>query len=168
MRMPRARASLTVLLSLAILIVSIRTVGAAIRQPARDYSTFDVCKVIPGEAVARALGGKLVTIRATMDKTFSRCTYFVVLPGNEKQTGYVVWMQPAEDFEELKKAIEEPMAALSGLGDGAYMFQDKGDGRFKINVLKRGDLMFQATGESKETARKVAEAVVAQLWKKVL
>ena len=49
--------------------------------------------------------------------------------------------------------------------DGAYMFQGKGDGRFKINVLKRGDLMIQATGETAESARKVADAVVAHLWK---
>jgi hypothetical protein len=74
-------------------------------------------------------------------------------------------MQPPEDFEELKKSIEEPRTTLTGLGDGAYMFHDKGDGRFKINVLKRGDLMFQATGETAESARKVADAVVAQLWK---
>lgn len=66
------------------------------------------------------------------------------------------------------------------------MFQDKGDGRFKINVLKRGDLMFQASGESltvlleagpavprpadgtapsAASARKLADAVAAHLWK---
>ena len=55
---------------------------------------------------------------------------------------------------------------MTGLGDGAYMFQDKGDGRNKFRVLKRGDLMFEATGDSADAARKVAAVVVEHLWKK--
>lgn len=134
-------------------------------QQRRDYETFNVCQAMPGETIARAVGGKLAEARPFGDKSFSRCTYFVVLPATGQRLGYVVWMQPPEDFEELKKSIEEPRTTLTGLGDGAYMFHDKGDGRFKINVLKRGDLMFQATGETAESARKVADAVVTHLWK---
>jgi hypothetical protein len=33
-------------------------------------------------------------------------------------------------------------------------------------VLKRDDLMFQATADSTEAVREVADAVVARLWKK--
>jgi hypothetical protein len=36
----------------------------------------------------------------------------------------------------------------------------------QLQVLKRDDLMFQATADSAEAAREVAEAVVARLWKK--
>ena len=75
-------------------------------------------------------------------------------------------MQPETNFEELKKYTESPLTPVAGLGDGAYIFQDKGDGRFKLRVLKRGDLMFEATGDSAESARKVADVVVAHLWKK--
>lgn len=142
-----------------------QTSGTA-RQPARDYTKFNVCEAVPGEAVARAVGATLVETRPFFDKSFSRCTYIVMPPGSTQRAGYTVWMQPAEDFEELKKYIEEPITPVSGLGDGAYWFKDKGDNRFKIHVLKRGDLMFQATGESAASARKVAEAVVAVLWKK--
>jgi hypothetical protein len=137
--------------------------GGGAQQP-RDYQTFDVCQAVPGETIARALGGKLVQARPFHDKSFGRCTYFVIPQGADKQLGYAVWMSPPQDFEELKKHIEEPRTTLTGLGDGAYMFQDKGDGRFKVYVLKRGDLMFQATAESAESARKVAAAVVARLW----
>ncbi len=80
--------------------------------------------------------------------------------------GYVVYLQPAEDFEGLKKYIEDPITPIAGLGDGAYMFHDTGDGRFKIHVLKRGDVMVEANAESAASARKVADAVVAVLWKK--
>lgn len=134
-------------------------------QPRRDYTTLDVCQLVPADRIARALGGTVSQARPTFDKAFSRCTYLLQLDSG-KPMGYVVWVQPAEDFEELKKHIDEPLTTVNGLGDAAYMFQDKGDGRFKINVLKRGDLMFQATGESAASVRRVADVVVAELWKK--
>jgi hypothetical protein len=150
----------------AFLAASSRASGrSAGSQPRRDYSTLNVCQIVPGESIARALNGRLAEARAFSEKTFSRCTYFVFPPGTEQRLGYVVWMQPPEDFEELKKHVGEPLTALTGLGDGAYMFRDTGDGRFKINVLKRNDVMFQATGDSAASARKVADAVATTLWK---
>jgi hypothetical protein len=136
------------------------------QQAARDFQKLDVCQMIPGSVVARAIGGTLVNTRLFQDKSFSRCTYFVKPEGATEQLGYVVWVGPATDFEELKRYIEEKKTPLTGLGDGAYTFQDKGDGRFKINVLKRGDVTLEITGESAANARKVADAVVAHLWKK--
>lgn len=136
------------------------------RQPAPDYAKLDVCRLIPGAVIAKALGGALAGARPVMDRAWSRCVYFIVLPGGTARAGYPVWVQPPSDFEELKQYIDEPLMPLSGLGDGAYMFQDKGDGRFKIHVLKRDDLMFEVSGESATSARKVAEAVAAYLWKR--
>jgi hypothetical protein len=140
-------------------------VAAGAAQP-RDYTKLNVCQLVPGETIARAAGAKLVEARPFFDKSFSRCTYIVVPSGSDKQTGYVVWIQPAADFQDLKQYIEEPITPIAGLGDEAYTFRDKGDGRYKINVLKRGDLMIQATGGTAESARKVADAAVAVLWKK--
>jgi hypothetical protein len=137
----------------------------ATAQPRRDFATLNVCQLVPGEAIARALGAKLVEARPVADQTLPRCRYSVLPAGSDSQRGYVVWIQQPEDFEELKKVISDPITTVSGLGDGAYLFRDKGDGRFKIHVLKRGDLMFEATGDSAASARKVADAVVAQLWK---
>lgn len=140
--------------------------GSAALQSSRDFAALNVCQLVPGEAVARALGAKFVDARPIPDKEVPRCRYFVIPAGSTAQRGYVVWMQQPGDFEELKKFITDPITAISGLGDAAYMFRDKEDGRFKIHVLKRGDLMFEATGETAESARKVADAVVAQIWKK--
>jgi hypothetical protein len=54
---------------------------------------------------------------------------------------------------------------VAGIGDGAFIFQDKGDGRFKMYVLLRGDQTIEVTAETAESARKVAEAVLAVLRK---
>ena len=130
----------------------------------RDYTTFNVCELIPGDAIARSVGAKLTQSRPTFDKNWSRCAYYVT-DANGKPNGYVVWIQPAEDLEELKKHIEQPIVPVSGLGDAAYVFQDD-DRRFKLNVLKRGDFMFQATADTQDSARKVAETVLAIVPKK--
>jgi hypothetical protein len=140
--------------------------GSIGQQPRRDYATLNACEAMPGDVVARALGGKLAEARPFMDKSFSRCTYFITPSGSDQRLGYVVWLQPAADFDELKKATEERITIVTGLGDAAYAFQDKGDGRFKMNVLKRGDLMFQATANTAESVRKIADAVAAHLWRK--
>lgn len=135
-------------------------------QTPRDWMTFNVCQLVPGDAVARAVAAKLNEARPFYDKTFSRCTYLVTLTATNKPAGYAVWMSPESDFEELKQHTQSTLTPVTGLGDGAHIFQDKGDGRFKLRVLKRGDLMFEATGDSAESARKVADVVVEYLWKK--
>lgn len=139
-------------------------VAVALASQTRDYTKFNVCELMPGDAIARAVGGTLTQSRPTFDKNWSRCTY-LVNDASGKPKGYVVWVQPAEDFEELKKYNDKPIIPVSGLGDAAYIFQDE-DRRFKINVLKRGDLMLQATGDTPESARMVAATVLAIISKK--
>lgn len=144
------------------------TLQSRVPQTTRDWTKLNVCELVPGDAVAQAVGARLNQARPTYDKTFSRCTYLVTLTAANKPAGYIVWMQPEADFEALKQYAESPLTAVTGLGDGAYIFQDKGDGRFKLRVLKRGDLMFEATGDSAEAARKVADVVVQHLWKRTM
>lgn len=69
----------------------------------RDWTTFNVCQLVPGDAVAKAVAAKLNEARPFYDKTFSRCTYLVTLTTTNKPTGYVVWMEPEANFEELKR-----------------------------------------------------------------
>lgn len=131
-----------------------------------EWAKVDVCRMVPGDAIARALGARLVEARPFADENWSRCTYMVAALASDTRAGYVVHLHPAGDFDEMRPYIEEPIAPISGLGDAAYGFWDKGDGRYKIHVLKRDDLSFQATGETEAAARKVAGAVVGVLWKK--
>jgi hypothetical protein len=146
-----------------IVAVTAFAVSASARQT-RDYTKFNVCEFIPGDAIARAVGARLNQTRPTFDKNWSRCAYLVT-DATGKPNGYVVWIQPAADFEDLRKIIEAPMTPVTGLGDAAFVFQDE-DRRFKLNVLKRGELMFQATADTPESARKVADAVLAIVSKK--
>ena len=60
--------------------------------------TFDVCQLVPGDAVARAVAATLNQTRPFYDKTFSRCTYLVTITATNKPAGYAVWMSPEADF----------------------------------------------------------------------
>jgi hypothetical protein len=143
--------------------------GTSWAQAGRDLKIVDVCRVIPGEAVAAAVGGKLAEVRPFTPKapTFTRCTYLVDVPGGAQATrkGYALWFHPPADFEELRKYTEGKVTDIPGLGDGAYGFQDPGDGRFKIRVLKRGDVTIEATADTADAARKVAGVAIAALAK---
>jgi len=57
-------------------------------QPGRDYAALNVCKLVPGDAIARAFGGKLAGMRPFSDKSFSRCVYFIVPLGVERAAFY--------------------------------------------------------------------------------
>ena len=153
----------------ALVLGSVLCVETAWAQAARDLGAVDVCRVIPGEAVAAAVGGKLAEARPFTPKppTFTRCTYLVDVPGPEKpvRKGYALWLYPPGDFVELRGFTEGKITDIPGLGDGAYWFQDPGDGRFKIRVLKRGDVTIEATADTADAARKVAGVAVASLAK---
>ena len=125
-------ASIVVLVVTALFAASHPAGRSAAAQPRRDYEKLNVCEAVPGEIIARAVGGKLTAVRGTTDKSFSRCRYTVAMPGTDTPSGYVVWISPPDDFEDLKQSIEEPRTTVTGLGDGAYIYRDKGDGRFKI------------------------------------
>jgi len=143
--------------------------GTAAAQTPRDLKTMNVCQVVPGDAVAAAVGGKLAETRpfTPQNPTFTRCTYLVDVPvaGRSTRNGYTLWFYPPADFEELRKFTEGTITAVPGLADDAYEFLDPGDGRFKIRVLRRGDLTVEATAGTADAARKIAGVAVAWLAK---
>jgi len=134
-------------------------------QPRHDFATLDVCEMVPSAVVERTVNGRVQSTRRFNDKEFGRCTYVAVLPGSNEPHGYVLWVQAASDFEELRKVTSAAVTDIAGLGDAAYTFRDE-DGRFKVNVVKKNDLMFQATADTDNGARRLAEAVAAHLWAK--
>ncbi len=164
-----SQVSRTVLFALA-LTVAASAAGPSWAQTRRDLKTMDVCQVVPGDAVASAVGGKLAEARPFTPKppTFTRCTYLVDVPGGAQTTrkGYALWFYAPSDFEELRKYTEGKVTDIPGLGDGAYIFQDPGDRRFKIRVLRRGDGTIEATADTADAARQVAGIAVAWLAKR--
>ncbi len=135
----------------------------------RSLKGLDVCKLVPGENIAKAVAGQLAEARSVVapDGTAPRCIYQVMSAGGQKpvRAAYVIYLYPPSDFQELRRYTEGKIVDVTGLGDGAYAFHDPGDGRFKIRVLKRDDVTIEASADSAEGARKVANAALASLKK---
>jgi hypothetical protein len=140
--------------------------GTATSQ-GRNLGVVNVCELVPGDTVARAVGGTLAGARPVAAKgSAPRCVYQVVPPGApDARTAFVIWLYPPDDFESLRRSTEGTISDVPGVADGAYAFKDPGDGRFKIRVLKSGDVTIEATADTADAARRVAEAALASLKK---
>jgi hypothetical protein len=152
----------------ALFVLWLLSAGVATPQ-GRNLSGVNVCQMVPGEAVAKAVGGTLAEARPIVakDSTLPRCVYQVVVPQGAAtaRRAYVIWAYPPGDFQSLRRYTEGKVSDVPGLGDGAYAFKDPGDGRFKIRVLKSGDVTIEATADTADAARRVAEAALASLKK---
>jgi hypothetical protein len=148
---------------LCIALASAATAGPP-KLPA-DVATADVCTVVPGADVARALGGSLAAARLVRpDGAHARCVYTVALAG--PQTGseaIVLWLHAAGDFEELRRYQDDPVSAVEDLGDAAFIAFHKDEGRFDLFVLLRGVATLEVTGPSAASVRKVAAAAIERL-----
>ena len=58
-------------------------------QTLRDWMTFNVCELVPGDAVARSVAAQLNQTRPFHDRTFSRCT----LPGHDHGHQQAGWLR---------------------------------------------------------------------------
>lgn len=154
---------------IAFLVVALAFMPPAVppaQAPARDLKTIDVCRVVPGTAVATALEGTLSKATPFNDPrgSFARCTYLVApKPGAGAPKGYTVWVYPPSDFDELRRYTEAPLTRVPGLGDAAESFVDPGDGRFKLRVLLRQDATLEITADTAAAARTLADLAARAL-----
>jgi hypothetical protein len=128
-----------------------------------DPAKVDVCKVVPGEDVAAALGKTLKKARPMTTETTSRCVYLLAPPGkpDESVPGVVLWLYTAEDYDALAKVTEATTEPVEGLGDAAMRFKDPGDGLFKLRVVKRGQFSLEAVAADPASSRKLAGLALA-------
>ncbi len=130
-----------------------------------DVTTADVCAVIPGDAVANAVGATLVGARLVRpDGSHARCVYTVERPApGRERVAFVLWLHRPGDFDELRTLQENPVTAVEGLGDGAFVSSDGESGRHDLFVLVRGVAAVEVTGPDAEGVRKVGSAAVERI-----
>lgn len=132
----------------------------------KDVTTADVCAVVPGAQVARALGGTLDDVKLNRPGgTHARCRYTVTLPGNGKpvQAVLLLWLHAAGDFDPLRSYHEGPVKQVDGLGDAAFTTVDPDTGRHGLLVLVRPLATVEVTGPDAATVRAVATTAVGVL-----
>ncbi len=139
----------------------VATSATAVDLP-KDVTTADVCAVIPGAEVAKALGGTLseaLLVRPGGDH--ARCRYAVETEAEAGgPTVVLVWLHAAGDFDDLRAAFEDPVTPVEGLGDAAFVAVDPGSARHDLFVLLRGVAAVEVTAPTAAGVRAVAAEAV--------
>jgi hypothetical protein len=126
-----------------------------------DPALINVCERVPGADVATAFGLALRSQKPVVykDSGISRCVY--ILGPADKPTaptaGLILWLHTAKEYGELNKVTEAKLEPVPGLGDEAVRFQDAGDGRHKLRVLRKGRFSIEATAADAASAQTLAK-----------
>jgi hypothetical protein len=141
--------------------------GAAAGGGPPDLTTLDVCSLVPGEEVARAVAATLQETKKfnSPDGDIARCVYIVAPLGDDgsQPRAFAVELEPPSNFTEVRPYVDEPTQDIKGLGDGAWVSRDPDTGRFRLWVLRRGVATLYLTGDNENELGEVAELVLSKL-----
>jgi hypothetical protein len=126
------------------------------------YASLNVCQRVPGSAVAAAVSGKPIDERPVNfpDLTAARCVYGIEIAGTRR--AFVVWVNPVDDFDGLRKASEPPIADVKGVGDEAFATTDADTKRIQLTARVRGKVTVQVTSERRDWAEAVAKMALSK------
>ncbi|HQZ37710.1 MAG TPA: hypothetical protein PLH72_01630 [Vicinamibacterales bacterium] len=112
-----------------------------------SFESVDVCQKVPGATLAAAVGGRLVDQRSINVKGLdaARCVYGIEIDGSRR--AFVVWANPAGDFDGLRAASTPPLTEVPGVGDEAFTVTDPETRRVQLTGWIRGKLTVQVSGE---------------------
>lgn len=145
---------------------AVQASGTGASQSGNQQSSADTaaggCSVVDGSEVATAVGGTLVSSQEYADTPPSqaKCTFNINVNGSERV--FVMWQMPAEDFEALKDAEEDPVTEVSGVGDKAYTTFHPETQRYEMAAAVTGKFTVQVTGDNQDEIRSFVEQVVSR------
>ena len=117
----------------------------------------DLCKIIPGDKVAKAIGGKIMETKS-LD---GRCVYIVGFGQTDlPNRAFVIYVHEAGEYDGLKDAMEGEIKPITGIGDEAVGSFDSQTNRYWLLVVKRGQVTYQVSGDNEDLVRKVAVAAL--------
>jgi hypothetical protein len=127
-----------------------------------SYESLNACQRVPGADVAAAVSGKAIDERPVNVKglTAARCVYGVEVAGTRR--AFVVWVNPAADFDGLRQASEPPVTDVKGVGDEAFAVTDKDTKRVQLTARTRGKVTVQVTSERMDWAQAVAKVALSK------
>lgn len=128
-----------------------------------SYESLNVCEKVPAAELAAALAGRVLDAKPVNIKGFAaaRCVYGIEIGGTRR--AFVLWVNPAADFDELRKVSEPPVTVIKGIGDEAFATTDNDTKRTQLTARARGKVTVQVTSERLEWAQTVAKVALSKL-----
>jgi len=140
------------------------TLGFRVADGARQtsYESLNACQRVPSAAIAAAVSGRSVDERPINFKglTAARCIYGIEIAGTRR--AFVVWVNPASDFEGLRQASVPPIAEVNGVGDDAFATTDHDTKRVQLTARLRGKVTVQVTSDRLDWAQAVARVALSK------
>jgi hypothetical protein len=130
--------------------------------PPASFESVNVCESVAGETLAKTVGGRLLDVRAVNVKNFpsARCLYGIEIGGTRRM--FVLWYNPADDFDGLRKVAESPVQPVASVGDQAYTTFDKESKRYTLTAVKRGKVTIQVTGEQVDSIQAIGKVALSK------
>lgn len=133
------------------------------RRPARpaapppavkSFEPTKVCEQVSGDAVATALKGQLLDVRPVnlQGLPSARCVYGIAIA--DARRTFVLWFNPATDYDGLRKVANASVKPVTGIGDAAHVTTD--EDRFSLTATIRNKVTIQVTGEQLAWVQTVA------------
>jgi hypothetical protein len=130
--------------------------------PPASFESVNVCERITGDALAKAVGGRLLDTRPVNIKNFApaRCIYGVEIGGTRRT--FVLWLNPAADYVGLRDAAEGPVKPVQGIGDAAHLTFDGDTKRHTLTALKKGMVTIQVSGDQVDWVETIAKVTISK------
>ncbi|MFA5809242.1 MAG: hypothetical protein WC935_02735 [Thermoleophilia bacterium] len=88
------------------------------------------------------------------------CTLNIEIGGSQKV--FVIWQMPAEDFDGLKAAAEDPVTDVSGIGEKAFVTFHPDTQRYDVAAAKAGKFTVEVTGDDEAQVKQVVNLIISQ------
>lgn len=124
---------------------------------AAGEKTGDLCRIISGGEIADAIDGRIIETKSQE----GRCVYIVEFKKPDTtRHAFVIYQHEADDYDDLRDAMEGEIKHVQGTGDEAVISFDGESGRYWLVAVKRGEVTYQVSGDNEEMVRKIALTAV--------
>jgi hypothetical protein len=138
--------------------------GAAAAAPQTSFESVNVCERVPIDEVAAAVAGRALEARPINSKGLAsaRCIYGLEIDGARRAV--VLWLNPATDYDDLRKSAAAPVAVrdLGPFSDEAFETTDAETKRVQLTARRRGAATVQVTADRSQWAQAVARLALTK------
>ena len=136
-----------------------------------DFSTTNVCELLPADLVANAVGGSVLQPARRSDYGTSQGCEYEVDPAGEDTYEYgAIWLGPPSGYGVPEDRIatdrglgqEVKWETIEGLGDEAYVIHNATEEQSTVYVLLKDRMYYEVTMEHYEDARKLTDLVLTK------
>lgn len=123
------------------------------------------CNKVPAAVVAATLGGRVTnTINSGwVGVGEARCRYYLRSAGTDTTSRiYILYIQPAADYDGLKESATAPTRDVPDLGEAAYGYVDPDTKRFWLTAVVRSRISVTVSGPDLASARTLAALALAR------